>query len=529
MNLDRRQFSRLMAGAPLALRSHGQRRPNFVVIMADDMGFSDIGCYGSEIATPHIDRMAREGVRYTQFYNCARCCPTRASLLTGIDNHLAGIGHMIDNLGDPAYQGYLNNHCVTFAETLGRAGYQTYMSGKWHVGEERPHWPVDRGFQRYFGLISGACSYFRLDPGRMMAIDDRAYVPDSNGFYMTDAITDHAISMLNESTQKPDPFCLYVAYTAPHWPLHALQPDIDKYRGQYRKGWDVLRQERYERQLAMGIIDRKWQLSPRYEKVPAWDSLSSAEQEDWDLRMAVYAAQIDRMDQGIGRILDELQKTGQLHNTIVFFLSDNGGCAEVRIGKGPAEQHPTESSPGGANSFTSYRPPWANASDTPFRLFKHYVHEGGISTPFIVWSPSLVKRKNALEHRPAHVTDIHPTLLRLAGATYPESFRGNKPHPLTGTDIWPAIQGSTRVAERQIAWEHTGGRALREGDWKLVAEFGQPWSLYNLAEDRTELNDLAAREPQRVQRMTAQWQQWADEAGVIPWEKIKKNKGSEED
>jgi arylsulfatase A-like enzyme len=528
VNLDRRQFHLLMAGAPFVFPPR-HRRPNFVIIMADDMGFSDVGCYGSEISTPHIDRMAREGVRYTQFYNCARCCPTRASLLTGIDNHLAGIGHMIDNLGYPAYQGYLNDRCVTFAETLRRAGYQTYMSGKWHVGEQRPHWPLDRGFQRYFGLISGACSYFRLDPGRMMAIDDRPYVPNSNGFYMTDAITDHAVAMLRDSEQKPDPFCLYVAYTAPHWPLHALQQDIDKYRGRYRKGWDVLRQERYERQLAMGIIERKWRLSPRYEKTPAWDSLSSAEQDDWDLRMAVYAAQIDRMDQGIGRILDALHRTGRLHDTIVFFLSDNGGCAEVRIGKGPAEQDPSDPRPGGPNSFTSYRPPWANVSDTPFRLFKHYVHEGGISTPFVVWSPGLVKRKNALEHSPAHVTDIHPTLLALAEAAYPETFRGNRTYPLTGQDLWPTIQGVARPQERRIAWEHIGGRALREGDWKLVAEFDQPWSLYNLAEDRTELNDLAASEPLRVLRMAAQWHQWADAVGVIPWKDIKKNKSSEED
>lgn len=523
MTLNRREFTQLVAASPLAL-SAAKRRPNFVVVMADDMGFSDIGCYGGEIATPNLDRMAREGVRHTQFYNCARCCPTRASLLTGLDPHQAGVGHMIDNLGYPGYVGYLNNRCVTFAESLGLAGYQTYLSGKWHVGEERPHWPLDRGFQRYFGLISGACNYFRRDPGRMMAVDNDPYVPPAQGFYMTDAITDHAISMIGKSLRQSSPFCLYVAYTAPHWPLQALPEDIEKYRDTYRKGWDVIRQERYERQVSLGIVDRRWPLSPRYEKVPAWDSLSAAEQEDWARRMAVYAAQIDRMDQGIGRLLASLKKTGQLNDTVVFFLSDNGGCAEERIGKGPAERAPKDPVPGGPDSFASYRPPWANVSDAPFRLFKHYVHEGGIAAPFIAWSPDLIPRRNALEHTPAHVADLHPTLLRLAGARYPTHYKGSARLPLAGQDIWPVIQGHSQASERRFAWEHTGGRALREGDWKLVAEFNQPWSLYNLAEDRTELRDRSAEEPERVQRMTASWQQWADKVGVVPWEIVKKNK-----
>lgn len=515
-----------MAGAPVAFRSH-QHRPNFVIIMADDMGFSDIGCYGGEMDTPNIDRLAREGVRHTQFYNCARCCPTRASLLTGLDPHQVGVGHMIDDLGYPGYIGYLNDKCVTFAESLGLAGYQTYMSGKWHVGEHRPHWPLDRGFHQYFGLISGACNYFRVDPGRQMAVDNSPYTPPPHGFYMTDAITDRAIGMVHDSMRHANPFCLYVAYTSPHWPLQALPEDIEKYRDHYRKGWDVLRRERYERQVAMGIIDSKWRLSPRYRKVPAWDSLSAAEQEDWARRMTVYAAQIDRMDQGIGRLLTTLERTGQLRNTIVFFLSDNGGCAEVRIGKGPAERHPSDPIPGGPNSFTSYRPPWANVSDTPFRLFKHYVHEGGISTPFITWSPDLLSRKNALEHTPAHVADIHPTLLRLAGATYPSSYRGHERLPLIGDDIWPVIQGRSKRSDLRMAWEHTGGRALREGDWKLVAEFGKPWSLYKLADDRTELNDLAAKEPVRTRRMIATWQRWANHVGVVPWAILKKKKQQE--
>lgn len=529
MNLNRRDFGALLASAPFAFSAH-RRRPNFLVIMADDMGFSDVGCYGGEIDTPNIDRLAREGVRFTQFYNCARCCPTRASLLTGLYNHQAGVGNMIRDLGYPSYQGYLNDKCVTFAESLSLGGYRAYMSGKWHVGEERPHWPLDRGFHRYFGLISGANSYFRLDRGRMMAIDNQPYVPDSPGFYMTDAISDHAIKMIQDhDAQSGDfPFCLYLAYTAPHWPLHALEEDIAKYRGRYKDGWDQMRQERHQRQIAMGIVDSKWPLSPRYEQVPAWDSLSDAEQKGWERRMEVYAAQIDRMDQGIGRVLDSLRRTHQLENTIVFFLSDNGGCAEVKIGTGPDEQHPTDTTPGGRDSFASYQPPWANVSDTPFRYFKQYVHEGGIATPFIAWSPNYLNRKDALEHTPGHVTDIHPTLLSLAGADYPRTFRGKEINQLAGRDLWPSIQGRSNVSNRTFAWEHSGGRAYRDGEWKLVSEFRQPWSLYNLRDDRTELNDRAAIEPARLQRMVAAWLRWADQVGVVPWETLhKQGNGSE--
>lgn len=531
MKINRREFGSLMAAAaPFALaQPHAlagvAKRPNFLVIMADDMGFSDIGCYGGEVATPNIDRLAREGVRFTQFYNCARCCPSRASLLTGIDNHRAGIGHMIDNLGYPSYQGFLNDQCVTFAETLDRAGYQTFMSGKWHVGEDRPHWPVDRGFGRYFGLISGACNYFRLDPGRKMAIDNQPYVPYPHDFYMTDAITDHAVNMVREAAATPaKPFCLYLAYTAPHWPLQALQPDIDKYRGKYHMGWDKLRQERYERQISMGIIEKKWALSPRWHKVPAWNSLSPAEQRGWEARMEVYAAQIDRMDQGIGKVLAALDETGETENTIVFFLSDNGGCSEISIGKGSAERNPTDPIPGGPNSFTSYRPPWANASDTPFKLFKHYVHEGGIATPFIAWSPTYIHRRNVLEHTPHHIVDVHPTLLKLGGGHYPSEFKGEDIYPLAGEDLWPSVQGQAAREPRTLAWEHTGGRAYRVGDWKLVAEFQKPWSLYNLRDDRTEMNDLAAKEPERLQKMITAWQIWAASVGVIPWEILKAKK-----
>jgi len=525
MQMNRRDFSKMLAlGLPFAGPAIKRRPPNFIVIVADDMGFSDIGCYGGEIQTPNINRLASEGVRFTQFYNCARCCPTRASLLTGLYNHNAGIGHMVDNMGTPAYQGYLNDSCVTFAETLKTAGYQTLMSGKWHVGETRPHWPTDRGFDHYYGLISGASSYFQLDPGRTMAIDDQPYVPPTDGFYMTDAITDNAIRMVHDAAAKPYPYLMYLAYTAPHWPLQAYTADIEKYRGHYREGWDVLRQRRYERQIAMGIIKPEWKLSPRYEKVPAWDTLSAKDKDDWDLRMAVYAAQIDRMDQNIGRFLTTLEKNHQLDNTIIFFLSDNGASAEEKIGKG-AQANPEDPVPGGPKSFTSYRTPWANLSDTPFQMFKHYTDEGGIATPLIAWAPKYIARKNVLEHTPAHVMDLHPTLLRLAGASYPDRFKGHSIHRLAGEDFWPLVQGRKQRSTRQFYWEHAGNRALRDGDWKIVSRFKEPWALYNMASDRTEVNDLAAQEPERLHRMAAQWQQWADRTGVLPWEAIRSKKG----
>lgn len=342
------------------------RRPNIILIMADDMGFSDLGCYGSEISTPNLDGLAARGVRFTQFYNTARCCPTRAALLTGLYNHQAGIGHMVNDRGFPAYQGYLNDRCVTIAEALRPAGYRTMMSGKWHVGEDRPHWPIDRGFERCFSLISGATNYFRLEKGRQMALDDQPYTPPAEGFYITDAIADHAVKYIGEYGRRPEPFFLYLAFTAPHWPLHALPEEIARYRGRYMKGWDALRKERHARQIQMGIVDKRWPLTPRDPAAPAWEDVSDKEMRD--LKMAVYAAQIDRMDQGVGRVLAKLREVGAEENTLVMFLADNGGCAEeVDRGKPGVP-------PGGADSFMSYGLPWANASNTPFRLYKHWVH-----------------------------------------------------------------------------------------------------------------------------------------------------------
>ncbi|MFN4258282.1 MAG: arylsulfatase [Gemmataceae bacterium] len=489
-------------------------RPNIIVIMADDMGFSDLGCYGAEIQTPHLDRLAAGGLRFTQFYNTARCCPTRAALLTGLYQHQAGIGHMVGNYGIPAYQGYLNDRCVTIAEVLKPAGYRTLMAGKWHVGENRPHWPTDRGFDRYFGLISGASNYFRLDADRKMALDDQPYTPPDDDFYMTNAFTDYALKFLAETRQQNQPFFLYVSYTAPHWPLHALPEDIAKYRGKYKEGWDVLRQQRHQRMVKMGLVDAKWPLTPRDPQAPAWDKVKDAEMRD--LKMAVYAAQIDNMDQNIGRIQAKLKELNIENNTLILFLADNGGCAEeINRGKPGVP-------PGPADSFLSYGLPWANASNTPFRLYKHWVHEGGIATPLIAYWPEVITKGGGLTHQPGHVIDIMATCLDVTGAEYPKTFKDKPITPLEGKSLLPILQGKQRAGHEAIFWEHEGNRAVRQGKWKLVARHRQPWELYDLNADRTEMNNLAAKHPEKVQEMASLYDQWAQRAGVVPFDQLTK-------
>jgi arylsulfatase len=499
-----------------AAAPEGGAKPNIVVIMADDLGFSDIGCYGSEIQTPNLDRLAGEGIRFTQAYNVARCCPSRAALLTGLYPHQAGMGDMTGGGAkerpEGPYQGYLNHNCVTMAELLHGAGYSTYMSGKWHVGEKAEHWPRKRGFDRYFGLISGASSYFEIlqqeSPRRVMVRDDDPYTPEGDHFYMTDAFTDNAVQFLTEHDASK-PFLLYLAYTAPHWPLHALEEDIAKYRGKYGMGWDKLREERYARMVKEGIIDPKWTLSPRDSEVPAWDGVE--DKEDWDLRMAVYAAMIDRMDQGVGRVLDTLKQQGMEDNTLVLFLADNGGCHEDC---NKPKLHKPGAQPGTRESYTAYKRPWANASNTPFRMFKHWCHEGGIATPLIARWPSRIKEHGALTNQVAHITDIMATCADISGAHYPESSAGEKIAPLVGKSLAPVFDGKTREPRSPLFWEHEGNRAMRENQWKLVATAAGDWELYDLEADRTELTNLAQAQPDRAKAMLGAWNGWADEIGV---------------
>jgi arylsulfatase len=517
VKLNRRQFLQSTAAAPLAAAlnppsfARNAKKPNIVLIMADDMGFSDLGCYGSEIATPNLDRLANNGIRFTQFCNTARCCPSRASLLTGLYSHQAGIGHMVNDDGFPGYRGFLNDRSVTIAEAIKDGGYHPLMVGKWHVGEKHPHWPEDRGFERYFGLITGGDNYFK--PVRQMASENESWKPDpTQKFYMTDAFADHAVSLIEEYAKKPDPFFLYTAFTAPHWPLHAWPEDIAKYRGKYQKGWDQLREERHARQIALGIVDKKWPLTPRDELVPAWQTV--ADQDAWDLRMAVYAAQVDRLDQNIGRMLDKLKETGQEENTLVMFLSDNGGCAEEQI----AGEQPVPAGP--AESCTSYRRPWANASNTPFRLYKHWVHEGGIATPFIASWPSVIKGRGSIHNSPAHIIDLMATCLDVAGVPYPKTYGGHEIQPLEGKSLAPTFHGKKRELHDAIYWEHEGNRAVRQGDWKLVSRFPDRWELFNLKQDRTELRNLAEAEPDRTREMIGMYEAWAKRSNVLPWEQI---------
>jgi len=515
----------LRASEPAARQSKSAK-PNIVLIMADDMGYSDIGCYGGEIHTPNLDRLAAGGLRFTQFYNGARCCPTRASLLTGLYAHQAGIGHMVGNRGYRAYQGYLNEECVTIAEALKGAGYRTLMSGKWHVGEERPHWPTDRGFDRYFGLISGAANFF--DPiktkakgvRRKMALDDQPHEPPKEGFYMTDAFSDHAVEFIDQYGRDEKPFFLYLPFTAPHWPLHAWPEDIAKYKGKYRKGWDRLRQERYDRMVEMGIISDKWKMTPRDAKTWPWSE--EKDKDLLDLKMAIYAAQIERMDYGIGRVLKKIEELGERDNTLVMFLADNGGCAEG----GPVgfDNRKNGLPPGGVDSYMSYGLSWANASNTPFRRYKHWVHEGGIATPFIASWPAVIKSAGAITKEVGHIIDVMATCLDAAGAAYPKNHKGHAVTPLEGKSLVPIFRDGQRLGHDALFWEHEGHRAVRQGKWKLVSVHSRPWELYDLVADRTELNDLARTHPDRVETLKALYQDWAKRCSVQPWP-IKKPKG----
>jgi arylsulfatase A-like enzyme len=518
-------------------------KPNIVLILNDDMGYSDIGCYGGEVETPNLDRLAANGIRFSQFYNTARCSPSRASLLTGLHPHQTGIGVLTYNMGPEGYAGNLNRRCVTIAEALKSSGYRSYLSGKWHVAgnltEPTDSWPMQRGFDEFYGTIIGAGSFY--DPNTLTRgntnIEHEAKAP---GFFYTDAISDQAVEFIrrHRREQAGQPFFEYVAYTAPHWPLHAHDEDIAKYRGRFDKGWDALRQERLERLVQSGILDRAWPLSDRDPTQPPW---TQAQHKEWLLRcMEVYAAQIDRMDQGIGRILRALEETGQMDNTLIIFLADNGACAEdipegltvdelvnklmiakshtragepVHFGNTPALM------PGPENTYQSYGTAWANLSNSPFRLYKHWIHEGGIATPLIFHWPAGMGQRNAVRHTPGYLPDIMATILDVTGTEYPQTWQGQPIEPLEGHSLLPAF--SRELADRPpMFWEHEGNAAVRIGKWKLVRKYPGPWELYDMERDRTELNDLAAAQPERVQDMAAQYEAWAQRCGVIPREKV---------
>ncbi len=491
------------------------RTPNIIIILADDMGYSDIGSFGGEIKTPYLDLLARRGLRFTQFYNAARCCPTRASLLTGKYPHEVGMGGMVSSIdSNPTagpYQGYLDTNASTIAERLKEANYSTYLSGKWHVGEKQEHWPLKRGFDRYFGLISGASSYFEVITDqprvRQMALDDQKWEPPENGFYMTDAITDYATKYIREHVAdhtRRKPFFLYVPYTAPHWPLHAFETDIERYKGVYDVGWDSIRVQRYERLIQNGIIDDRWTLPARPESIPAWDEVPN--QQEWSRRMAVYAAMIDRMDQGIGKIIRALDETRTIRNTLIIFLSDNGGSPENITGRG---LHDATKIAGERGSYEAYREPWAFVSNTPFRQYKSWTHEGGIATPMIAYWRRGIKDTGRIIHQPGHLIDLMATALELAGLQQqPET-------ELTGISLVPQFNNEGQTDHEALYWEHLGAKAVRKGPWKLVmGKRSNNWELYNLDADRNERHNVALTYPELVEELQADWEDWASRVGV---------------
>jgi arylsulfatase A-like enzyme len=497
------------------------RKPNIVIILADDLGFSDIGCYGSEIATPNLDRLAMHGLRFTQFYNSARCCPTRAALLTGLYPHQAGVGHMLEHWHAPGYTSGLNEHCATIAELLRQGGYRTYHVGKWHVGglgkgDDRNH-PMNRGFDHARGTGGGG-NYFALKP----LYADRESIEPGPDFYATDAFADWAVKLIDDHGRKhaDTPFFLHLCFTAPHFPLHARPADIAKHRGNYRDGWDVLREHRYARQKEIGVIPDRCLLSPRDPIARPWAGLSQPERDEWDLRMAVYSAMIDCMDRGIGRVREAIRRVGAEQNTVVMFLSDNGASAEA-LDTWPNPQRGNEpgSVTGTRNSHRCLEVGWANAANTPFREHKMWVHEGGISTPFVISWPQALKGNGALVNEVGHVIDLMPTCLDLAGVEYPRLLQGRPLSPLEGRSLVPILKGRS-LGPRTLAWEHEGNRAIRRGDWKLVAAFRGPWELYDLKSDRSEVHNLAASNPSDVKKLSDQWQIWADRVGVVNWEKL---------
>ena len=523
----------------------GGRPPNIVLAMADDMGYSDIGCYGGEINTPVLDRLAANGLRFRSFYNYARCCPTRASLLTGLYPHQAGVGHMMgeyrkDGEPIPSYMGSLNKNCVTIAEVLGPAGYSTLMSGKWHVTPadgaghrvDRSNWPSQRGFEKFFGTIHGAGSFY--DPISLQ----RGNEPEDPGpdFYYTTAIGENASQFIEEAlNERPEaPFFLYLPFTSPHWPLHAPDEAIAKYKGRYDMGWDALREERLQRMLDIGAIDDTARLSARDPSQPAW---VDAPNKGWEARrMEVYAAQVELMDEAIGKVVETLERRGQLDNTLILFLADNGGCAEelrdttrgfhipthTYAGDPVALGNDPQVMPGAEENYQSYGVPWANVSNTPFRYYKHWVHEGGISSPLIAHWPQGIDAPGRWSDQLGHLVDIMPTCAEVARATYPDSFNGHPIHPTEGASLAPVFRGERADGHPEgLFWEHEGNRAVRVGDWKLVSKRSRPeqgrWELYNVADDRSELNDLAREMPEKADELASLWQEWADRVGVVEW------------
>ncbi len=509
----------------------GKKQPDIIVIMADDAGYSDFGCYGGEIETPALDKLAANGLRFSQFYNTGRCCPSRAALLTGVYQHQAGMGHMAKDRGIPSYSGTILPHVPTLAERLRKGGYRTMMTGKWHLGTEPKQSPVARGFDRFYGTRNFIDSYFTVLKHCPVFLDDKEVLPGTETpvnhlhpnqeWYTTDVFTDYALHFMDESFKRhaEKPLFLYLAYNAPHFPLHAREEDTKKYRGRFRDvGWDKLRQERYKRMVKLGLIKKEWALSPL--DVSKWETYDAKQRDELDFKMALYSAIIDRMDQNIGRIVEKLEEAGRLDNTLIMFMVDNGvpgtGVHDWRGLFAKNGRHPetrvdnyAEWGRRGGWSSSSGRG-WANLSNAPFRMYKRYTHEGGVATPLIVHWPAGVKGKGALRHAPSHLIDIAPTCLAAAGL----EGRG-----MEGESLLPVF-AQDQKKERTLFWEHEGNRAVRKGDYKLVAMHNTPWELYDMSKDRSELKDLASAMPKKTAELRSAWEAWAKRVGAMPWDEV---------
>jgi arylsulfatase A-like enzyme len=522
-------------------REQHNQRPNIILILADDMGYSDIGCYGGEISTPNLDQLAAQGIRFTQFYNAARCCPSRASLLTGVYPHESGIGHMTHKVwSGPVYQGYLNNKTVTLAEVLGQNGYSTNMVGKWHVGTEEVAWPSNRGFHRFYGIHSWVDSYYKVLGGCDIYEDGKIVLPASNklpepvsesdDWYTTDVFTRKALEYIDKSVAEEKPFFLYTAYNSPHWPLEAPDSTIRKYLGKYNMGWKKLMQEKLIRMKKMGIMPENTEIP--YQEMPDWDSLSDSIKLDTEFRRAIYAAQIEDLDINIGRLVSHLKERGIFENTVIIFLSDNGCSAEpedndfgYNWGKNTRWNYNKWKYNSGRAGASQGRA-WSIASNTPFRMYKKFIHEGGISTPLIVSYPAKISSPGSLVHTPGFLPDIMATCIDLAGAKYPKTMGKSSITPLRGHSLVPIFENKPYNEHEFICWEHENHGGIREGDWKLVTEkLENPvWELYNISVDRTEATNLATSYPEKVTELKAKWDKWAAEVGVFPKERIAKNK-----
>lgn len=490
------------------LKARDFPKPNIIIILADDMGYSDLGCTGSEIETPNLDKMANEGVLFTNFYNTSRCCPSRTSLLTGQYQWDAGMGCMDYTKSDyPEYQGYINNKSVTIAEMLKESDYQTFMAGKWHVGSKERHmWPDRRGFDQFYGIPAGGGIYFYPSKfyERPVFWNGEQVYPDST-WYSTDAFTDYSIDFIKNKRKKEKPFFMYLAYVAPHFPLQAKKEDIEKYKDTYKVGYDAIRKERFKKQQKIGLFSGNIEMSESV--YPEWETV--ANKADEALEMAVYAAMVDCMDQNIGRLMQSLKEEGIADNTIVIFLSDNG-AAQTDWNKTP------DAEIGSRDSNTAYGI-WYNVSNTPYRMRKSNEHEGGIITPLIMHWPAGIKSKGAKISETAHINDLMPTCLELAGVKYPAKYDKNELDPLDGKSILPLLNGELQDRNRCYFWEHVGNKAVRKGNWKLVALYHGEWELYNLENDPLETNNLINNQPEKAEDLLREYEKWTQKHGVQSW------------